>query len=83
MHMNRMDAPDIRFSVLGGEVNEDDHGEEAEHALEHASYDLEAFRRAVVYGEHPNGDPLESDMPRWNLTDEDLLDLYNYIIELD
>jgi mono/diheme cytochrome c family protein len=85
MHMTLMDAPDIRFSALSGEEDEhnDDHGEEAEHALEHASYDIDVFQRAVIYGEHPNGNPLDIDMPRWQLSDDDLIDLFTYIKSLD
>lgn len=86
MHMTLMDTPDIRFSALGGEGGEhnDDHSEEVdEHALEHAAYDLESFGRAVIYGEHPNGDSLDNDMPRWQLSDDDLFDLFTYIKSLD
>ncbi|MEW5939925.1 MAG: c-type cytochrome [Chloroflexota bacterium] len=74
MHMTQMDAPDIRYSSLASEANE--HGDGDNHAGE---YDLEAFRQAVVLGLHPNGDPLDSDMPRWGLDDDDLADLFEYL----
>jgi hypothetical protein len=87
MHMEVMDTPDIRWSVLSGktepEVAHEDEGEHAdEHAEGHASYDLETFRLAVVEGQHPNGELLDRDMPRWNMTDEDLADLADYLESL-
>lgn len=81
MHMDSMDAPDIRWSSLSGEGhNEDDHDGSEGHADE---YDLETFRRAVVEGEHPDGDPLSRDMPRWDLSSESLKALQEYLISLD
>ncbi len=38
-------------------------------------YDLETFRLAVVEGKHPDGTPLSLNMPRWNISAEDLADL--------
>ena len=77
MHMDVMDAPDIRFDALSaeesehqGDDQEDEHGEE---------YDLATFRQAVVLGQHPDGDALSRDMPRWQLSDEDLADLLEYL----
>lgn len=80
MHMEVMNAPDIRIAALSAESgehqegeHEDDHGEE---------YDLEAFRRAVILGQHPDGNSLDRDMPRWKLSDKDLEDLFEYLITL-
>lgn len=79
MQMQTMDAPDIRWSQLAGEAEEvgehDEHGHEGE-------YDLEMFRRAVVDGEHLDGEPLSADMPRWNIGDADLADLMEYLMSL-
>ncbi len=75
MHMEVMDAPDIRGSALAGE----EHEEGGEHAGE---YDLATFRLAVVEGQHPDGESLESDMPRWRMSDEDLSDLFDYLMSL-
>lgn len=72
MHMQQMDAPDIRYSALAGESGEDG----GSHAEE---YDLENFRQAVVLGQHPDGEPLSLDMPRWSLDEDDLADLFNYL----
>lgn len=77
MHMDVMDAPDIRFETLSteesghqGDEQEDAHGEE---------YDLETFRKAVVLGQHPDGDALSRDMPRWDISEDDLMDLFEYL----
>jgi hypothetical protein len=77
MHMDVMDAPDIRFEALSAEEgehqtdeHEDAHGEE---------YDLETFRKVVVLGQHPDGDALSRDMPRWDMSEDDLVDLFEYI----
>jgi hypothetical protein len=75
MHMQAMDAPAIRGPALA----EEEHEEEGEHGGE---YDLETFRLAVVEGKHPNGEPLNADMPRWSMSDEDLSDLFDYLMSL-
>lgn len=82
MHMQTMNAPDIRWSVLAGEM-EGEHGGESEaeggHGEMEAGYDLETFGLAVVEGKHPDGTPLSANMPRWNIGDEDLADLAEYL----
>lgn len=81
MHMEVMDAPDIRWSALAGEaLDEGGHDGDEEHAGE---YDLETFRRAVVEGEHPDGEPLSPDMPRWQMSDDSLEALQGYLMSLD
>jgi hypothetical protein len=76
MHMDVMDAPDIRFSTLSNE--EEEHGDEG-HGDEHGEYDLEVFRQAVVEGQHPDGEPLSREMPRWRMDDKDLTDLLLFL----
>jgi len=71
MHMDVMDAPDIRYSTLTSE--------EDEHGGEHGEYDLEAFRLAVIGGAHPDGKALSREMPRWRMSDEDLADLFEFL----
>jgi len=73
MHMQLMDAPDIRYSALI-----DDHDEDNEEVLME-DYNLDTFRNAVVLGQHPDGDSLSHDMPRWQMSDEDLTDLYEIL----
>jgi len=82
MHMQTMDAPDIRWEVLNGELESEHGGEtegEAGHAEAHTSYDIETFHLAVVEGKHPDGASLSTNMPRWNVSDEDLADLAEYL----
>ncbi len=79
MMMQVMDAPDIRWSALAGEM-EGANQEEDEHDEAHAEYDLETFRLAVVEGKHPNGKSLSIDMPRWNVSDDDLADMAEFLI---
>jgi Cytochrome c len=73
MHMEVMDAPDIRYSALNSmpEMQEGD-----------ASYGLSDFQKAVEDGEHPDGEKLDGDMPRWRMSDADLQDLYAFIQSL-
>ena len=80
MHMEIMDAPDIRWSALTGEADEGHGDGENTHGTEGhtGDYDLETFRLAVVEGKHPDGEPLQADMPRWQMSDEDLSDLLDY-----
>ena len=74
MHMQQMDAPDIRYSVLASEA--DEHGSGDSHTEE---YDLETFRQAVVLGQHPDDGSLSRNMPRWALNEDDLADLFEYL----
>jgi hypothetical protein len=63
MHMQVMEAPDIRYAALRGEAEEHSDGGHGED--EHSDYDLKDFRWAVIEGKHPSGEPLSDDMPRW------------------
>lgn len=42
-------------------------------------FDAEKFRLAVVNGEYPDGLQLNSDMSRWNISDNDLADLIVFL----
>lgn len=74
MHMQQMNAPDIRYSALTSEA--DEHGSGDGHA---GAYDLETFKQAVIVGRHPDGKPLDKNMPHWMLSNDDLADLFEYI----
>ncbi len=78
MHMQVMDAPDIRYIALSQEEHEEAEGNEA-HEDEHPGYGLEEFYLAVIQGKHPDGEPLSADMPRWSMSDEDLADLFAFL----
>lgn len=72
-HMQQMDAPDIRYLAL---INDHDEGDEE---MPMDEYELDAFRNAVVLGRHPDGDSLNSDMPRWEMSDADIADLLDFL----
>ena len=74
-------APDIRWSALSADHHEE-HGS-GEESKEHEGYNFESFRNSVVNGEHPDGEDLSKDMPRWHMSDSDLHDLMNYLQSLD
>lgn len=79
MHMQIMNAPDIRYAALQGEAGE--HGGE-EHHEGAEEYSLDDFRQAVVAGKHPDGESLDRDMPRWEMDDQDLADLFDFLKSL-
>jgi hypothetical protein len=80
MHMQSMDAPDIRWSAL---TAHEEAGEEGEgHGDEHGDYDLETFRLAVVEGRHPDGERLDEDMPRWEMSTANVGELADYLQSL-
>jgi hypothetical protein len=47
-------------------------------ALE-TEFDPEKFRLAVTKGQDPDGTQLKTDMPRWNISNDDLADLIDYL----
>ena len=44
-----------------------------------SEFDAEKFRLAVTEGQDPDGTLLNTDMPRWNIGNEDLADLIAYL----
>jgi len=82
MHMQVMYAPDIRYVALSGEAGEPGDQPADEHGGVHGEYSLDDFRLAVVEGEHRDGEPLNGDMPRWKLSDNDLADLFEFLKSL-
>lgn len=44
-----------------------------------SEFDAEKFRLAVTKGQDPDGTQLNSDMPRWNIGNDDLADLIAYL----
>jgi mono/diheme cytochrome c family protein len=42
-------------------------------------FDQEKFRLAVVKGQDPDGTQLKLDMPRWNISNDDLADLIAFL----
>jgi mono/diheme cytochrome c family protein len=85
MMMQEMNAPDIRWKVLTGEMKGEGQTEE-DYKLqkeEHKGYDFEMFKKGVVDGKHPDGEDTKPGMPRWNISDEDLRAVMNYLKSLD
>lgn len=81
MHMRRVNAPDIRISTLRAHTEDHNETEPHGHAEEEhgGEYNLETFRLAVIEGKHPDGERLSTDMPRWELSDADLADLFEFL----
>lgn len=44
-----------------------------------SEFDAEKFRLAVTKGQDPDGTQLKTDMPRWNIGNDDLADLIAYL----
>jgi cytochrome c oxidase subunit II len=76
MMMGSFEAPDIRYSTLTEEEHEDNH-------IEHPPYNDETIKRAIIQGLDPSGEPLDWVMPRWDMSEEQLDDLLDYLKSLD
>jgi cytochrome c oxidase subunit 2 len=74
MHMDVMDSSAISYTAL----NEME-AKEAGTAVQPDGYTLADFRDAVINGKHPDGDKLKTEMPRWQMSDQDLQDLFAYL----
>lgn len=77
MMMGSFEAPDIRWSTLGSAEMEHEEGE-----APHPPYDRESFARALRQGVDPGGHPLESPMPRWRISDDEVDALIDYLKQL-
>ena len=82
MHMQRMDAPDIRWSTLASEAHGGHDGGD-ENSESETAYDEAAFIRAVTEGIAPGEVRLSRDMPRWRIGEHDLQDLIAFLETLD
>jgi cytochrome c oxidase subunit II len=76
MMMSSFEAPDIRYHTLTEEEHDGDHAD-------HPPYTDEDIKRAVTEGIDPGGQSLEWLMPRWDMTDEQLDDLLEFLKSLD
>lgn len=59
------DAPNITWSALAPEHH-------ADTQMDHPPYTEETVKRAITRGLDPDGKPLDSPMPRWRMSDQDL-----------
>ncbi len=84
MDMEKMDAPNIRWSALAGHGGEPqvDTGETGSAHDDDGAYGLDTFGLAVSEGVHPDGEQIGGDMPRWEMTEADLQDLAEYLKSL-
>jgi cytochrome c oxidase subunit II len=69
-----IDARPIYYSALVQMLQD-----EAGGTPQPGGYTLDDFRKAVVEGEHPNGVRLNPNMPRWQMDDADLADLFEFL----
>ena len=74
MTMRVMYAPPINGEALNTMMIEESGG-----TPQPEGYSLEIFRASVVDGKHPDGDTLNTDMPRWQINDNDLADLLTFL----
>ena len=72
MHMVVMDAPDIRWSTLTS-------AEEGGHEMAHEPFTPETFALAVRGGIDPAGQSLDAAMPRWQMSDQDIADVIEFL----
>jgi len=82
MMMSYFDSPDITWHVLTQEEGHNEEPGKGEHE-EHPPYTEETLRRAITKGLDPAGEPLDDEMPRWRMSEQDLTDLADFIKTLD
>lgn len=78
MHMQLMDAPDIRWRTLT-EAEGAAHADEDEHEMAHDPFTPETFAQAVRNGVDPAGNALDAAMPRWQMSDQDIAELIEFL----
>ncbi len=71
--MSDEEAPDITYDALV----EEEHGDHEEE--EHPPFNERLIKRAITEGLEPDGKPLDLVMPRWDMIDEDLDDLIDFL----
>ncbi len=74
IHMQTIDAPPIYYDALVRMKKDDSGG-----TPQPGGYTLDDFRGEVVGGHDIDGSPLDQNMPRWQMSDSDLQDLFNFI----
>ncbi len=74
--MGSFTSPNITYKVLTGE-------EEGNHEEEHEPYTDTLIKRAITRGIEPDGEELDRNMPRWQMSDKDINDLIEYLKTLD
>ena len=64
---------------ISEEVNREFHDDYVRWSVLQPEFDAEKFRLAVVKGQDPDGTQLKPDMPRWNISNDDLADLITFL----
>ena len=82
MMMWSFDVPDITWHNLTEEKDHEEQASEEEHE-EHPPYTEETLKRAIIRGINPAGEPLDEEMPRWQMSGQDLDDLVDFIKTLN
>ena len=72
MMMWGFETPDITWDHLTSDVFED-----------HGPYTEDTIRLAITQGVDPAGEPLDEEMPRWNISKQDMDDLIEYLKNLN
>ena len=73
MMMQSFDVPNITWSELTGQEHEEGGHED------HPPYTEETLKRAITQGLDPAGQPLDEFMPEWQMSEQDLNDLVDFI----
>jgi len=74
MHMQVMDAPPIYYDALIAMKAED-----TGTTPQPGGYSLQDFRMEVVDGKDVGGETLDTDMPRWQMSDKDLEAIFAFL----
>ncbi len=83
MMMGTITAPDIRYNTLtGADHHHEGGGSGHDDGDEHSPYTDETIKRAITMGMNPAGDVMNTAMPRWEMSDEDLDDLIDFLRKL-
>jgi mono/diheme cytochrome c family protein len=82
MMMSYFDTPNITWHVLTQEEGHSEETGEDEHE-EHPPYTEETLKSAITRGINPAGEPLDDEMPRWRMSEQDLDDLVEFIKTLE
>lgn len=80
-HMCYEEAPSITYHDLTEEEHEE-HAKEGEEEA-HPPYTDETIKKAISEGLNPAEEELDPCMPRWEMSDEDLEDVLEYLKGLD
>jgi cytochrome c553 len=79
LHNLTMIAPDIRYAALDAKKKETFADNPSTTSRDKTEYNLDDLRLAVMDGQGSDGSQLDLYMPRWNLSDQDLADLLEYL----